>query len=371
MTHPLIASLRGRLIVSVQAYPGEPMRHPETMAQIARAAEIGGAAAIRCQGLSDISAIKGRVQVPVIGLWKEGHDGVYITPSLRHARACVMAGADVVAIDATDRPRADGRDYAQTVAELKREGALVMADCGSMEDARRAVEAGSDIVSTTLAGYTGDRGKTEGPDLELLAGIVQEFPGVPVICEGRVHTPGDAAAAIGAGAFAVIVGTAITHPTSITGWFKAAVKGARACLRVRRKGAAAPPPLPAFVWAAAVARIRPSGAGSWSARAHNGIIPRCRVAFVRYVERVSPTGAQWIDWGALARRRGGPGSRCATARRCEGHPTTGKGGRDGGRLCGSRRPGEVAQRGRRGGRRIGAGARGRRGGVPAGRDGRQ
>lgn len=228
MTHPLIASLRGRLIVSVQAYPGEPMRHPETMAQIARAAEIGGAAAIRCQGLSDISAIKGRVQVPVIGLWKEGHDGVYITPSLRHARACVMAGADVVAIDATDRPRADGRDYAQTVAELKREGALVMADCGSLEDARRAVEAGSDIVSTTLAGYTGDRGKTEGPDVELLAGIVQEFPGVPVICEGRVHTPGDAAAAIGAGAFAVIVGTGITHPTSITGWFKAAVEGARA-----------------------------------------------------------------------------------------------------------------------------------------------
>lgn len=228
MTHPLIASLRGRLIVSVQAYPGEPMRHPETMAQIARAAEIGGAAAIRCQGLSDISAIKGSVQVPVIGLWKEGHDGVYITPSLRHARACVMAGADVVAIDATDRPRVDGRDYAQTVAELKREGALVMADCGSLGDARRAVEAGSDIVSTTLAGYTGDREKTEGPDLELLASIIQEFPGVPVICEGRVHTPGDAAAAIGAGAFAVIVGTAITHPTSITGWFKAAVEGARA-----------------------------------------------------------------------------------------------------------------------------------------------
>ena len=67
--HPLIASLKGKLIVSVQAYPGEPMRHPETMAQIARAAEIGGAAAIRCQGLSDISAIKGRVDVPVIGLW--------------------------------------------------------------------------------------------------------------------------------------------------------------------------------------------------------------------------------------------------------------------------------------------------------------
>lgn len=101
----LIASLKGKLIVSAQAYPGEPMRHPETMAQIARAAELGGAAAIRCQGLADISAIKGRVKVPVIGLWKEGDEGIYITPTLRHARACSMAGADVVAIDATGRPQ--------------------------------------------------------------------------------------------------------------------------------------------------------------------------------------------------------------------------------------------------------------------------
>ena len=75
------------------------MRHPETMAQIARAAELGGAAAIRCQGLSDIAAIKGRVEIPVIGLWKEGHEGVYITPSVRHARACIAAGSDIVAID--------------------------------------------------------------------------------------------------------------------------------------------------------------------------------------------------------------------------------------------------------------------------------
>ena len=201
--HPLIASLKGKLIVSVQAYPGEPMRHPETMAQIARAAEIGGAAAIRCQGLSDISAIKGRVDVPVIGLWKEGHEGVYIT----------------------GRPRLDGLSFAETVAALREDGTLVMADCGSFEDAQRAVDAGVDIVSTTLAGYTGDRVKTDGPDLELLREVVAAFPDVPVICEGRVHTPEQAAAAIEAGAFAVIVGTAITHPTTITTGFKAAVEG--------------------------------------------------------------------------------------------------------------------------------------------------
>ncbi|MCF2711301.1 MULTISPECIES: N-acetylmannosamine-6-phosphate 2-epimerase [Schaalia] len=222
--HPIIEGLRGKLIVSVQAYPGEPMRNPETMAQIARAAEIGGAAAIRCQGLSDIAAIKGRVEVPVIGLWKEGHEGVYITPSLRHAKACRMAGADIVAIDATSRPRLDGLSFAETTAAMHAEGALVMADCGSYEDAKNAYDAGADILSTTLAGYTGDRPLTEGPDLELLAEVVAAFPDRPVICEGRVHTPADAAAALDAGAFAVIVGTAITHPTRITTWFTKAIE---------------------------------------------------------------------------------------------------------------------------------------------------
>ena len=222
--HPIIEGLRGKLIVSVQAYPGEPMRNPETMAQIARAAEIGGAAAIRCQGLSDIAAIKGRVGVPVIGLWKEGHEGVYITPSLRHAKACRMAGADIVAIDATSRPRLDGLSFAETTAAMHAEGALVMADCGSYEDAKNAYDADADILSTTLAGYTGDRPQTEGPDLELLAEVVAAFPDRPVICEGRVHTPADAAAALDAGAFAVIVGTAITHPTRITTWFTKAIE---------------------------------------------------------------------------------------------------------------------------------------------------
>lgn len=223
----LIESLRGKLIVSCQAYPGEPLRHPETMAQMALAAERGGAAAIRCQGLADISAIKGQVKVPVIGLWKEGDDGVYITPTLRHARACIMAGSDIVAIDATRRPRPDGLTYEETVAALHEDGALVMADCGSIEDARMAAAAGTDILSTTLSGYTGEREKTDGPDFELLKQMIEEFPDHPVICEGRVHTPEQAEAVIAAGAHAVVVGTAITHPTTITTWFREAVQRAQ------------------------------------------------------------------------------------------------------------------------------------------------
>lgn len=221
--HPLISSLRGQLIVSCQAYPGEPMRHPETMAQIARAAELGGAAAIRCQGLADISAIKGRVKVPVIGLWKEGENGVFITPTLRHARSCLWAGADIVAIDATSRPRPDGLTFSDVTHRLHEEGALVMADCGSLDDIRLAAEAGADILSTTLAGYTPDRDKTDGPDIELLNQAIAEFPDHPVICEGRVHTPAQAAEVMEAGAWAVVVGTAITHPLSITGWFRSAI----------------------------------------------------------------------------------------------------------------------------------------------------
>jgi N-acylglucosamine-6-phosphate 2-epimerase len=223
----LIERLKGQLIVSCQAYMGEPLRHPETMAQMARAAELGGAGAIRCQGLADIAAIKGRVEVPVIGLWKEGHEGVYITPTLRHARACVAAGADVVAIDATDRPRPDGRTFEQTVADLRAcEETLVMADCATIEDVRRAVACGCDLVSTTLSNGTAaiDCTMADGPDLPLLRQAAREFPGFPVVCEGRVHSPADARDALDAGAWAVVVGTAITHPTSITSWFVDALK---------------------------------------------------------------------------------------------------------------------------------------------------
>ncbi|WP_022859042.1 N-acetylmannosamine-6-phosphate 2-epimerase [Bifidobacterium magnum] len=221
--HPLIEHLRGGLVVSCQAYPGEPLRHPETMAQMALAAEAGGARAIRCQGLADIAAIKGQVKVPVIGIWKEGDEGVYITPTLRHARCCAGAGADIVALDATRRPRPDGRSYAETVCALHDDGTLVMADCGSLADAEQAVEAGSDLISTTLAGYTGERAKTDGPDLELLYAMLERFPDVPVICEGRIHTPTQLREVMDAGAWAAVVGTAITHPTSITGWFTAAL----------------------------------------------------------------------------------------------------------------------------------------------------
>lgn len=220
-----LQQLRGRLIVSCQAYPGEPMRDPRTMAQVAQSAVIGGARAVRVQGIADIQQVRSAVEVPVIGLWKDGRDGVFITPTLRHALACANAGAHVVALDGTRRPRPDGLTLAETVRGIHSDShALVMADCGSVEDALAAAEAGADLIGTTLAGYTGEREKTVGPDFELLAQLAAAKLDRPVIAEGRISTPEQARSALEAGAYAVVVGTAITHPASITGWFVGALE---------------------------------------------------------------------------------------------------------------------------------------------------
>ncbi len=225
LTPSELQALRGKLIVSAQAYPGEPMRTPSTMAQVAASAVIGGAAAVRVQGLADVQFTRSAVEVPVIGLWKDGHDGVFITPTARHALAVANAGAHIVAIDGTRRERPDGLTLKATIDMVHEQShALVMADCGSLADALNAAEAGADLIGTTLAGYTGEREKTAGPDLDLLAAIAMAGLGIPLIAEGRIHTPAQARAALDMGAFAVVVGTAITHPASITGWFDAAMR---------------------------------------------------------------------------------------------------------------------------------------------------
>ena len=226
--HPLVSALEGTLIVSCQAYPGEPMRDPRTMAQVAAAVQAGGASAVRAQGLEDIRAVKQAVDVPVIGIWKDGAEGVFITPTLEHCRAVVDAGADILALDGTTRPRPDGLTLAQTVAAVReRFDGPLMADCDSVESALLAADLGIEIIGTTLAGYTPARARTTGPDLALLEQLATTLPETSLlIAEGRIHTPDHAAAAKTAGARAVVVGTAITHPTTITRWFHHAITDA-------------------------------------------------------------------------------------------------------------------------------------------------
>lgn len=213
-----LASIKGQLVVSCQAYPGEPMQSPTIMAAVAQAVVEGGARGVRAQGIEDLKAIRPLVDVCLIGLVKRGSDGVFITPTVADALDCVTAGADIVAVDGTRRDRPDGQSLAATVAAVHASGALVMADCGSLGDALYSIAAGADCVGTTLAGYTGERPVTRGPDLDLLAQLVANVD-VPVIAEGRIRNPDDALACLNAGAYAVAVGTAITHPTRIAQTF--------------------------------------------------------------------------------------------------------------------------------------------------------
>lgn len=226
----LLEQLRGRLVVSCQAYPGEPMLDPKTMAQVAQSAVIGGAVGIRGKGLDDLRAMRDAVDVPIIGLVKVGDTGVYITPTLKDCLEVAATGCEIVALDGTRRPRPDGRTLAETIVGLKAEypDILVMADCGSLGDAQAAAEAGADVLGTTLAGYSGERPKTEGPDWECIDEILAfgREVGRPVFVEGRIHTKEQAAETIRRGAWSVVVGTAITHPATITRWFADAVDGA-------------------------------------------------------------------------------------------------------------------------------------------------
>lgn len=220
----LLRTLEGELIVSCQAYPGEPLRDSDAMARVAESVVLGGAVAVRAQGISDIERIRASIDVPVIGLWKIGTEGVFITPTLASALAVAHAGAHVVALDATSRERPNGEALATIVDAIHSETeALVMGDIGGEDSARYAIEAGVDVVATTLAGHTGERPSGGGPDFDLIA-TVAAFSPVPVIGEGRIHSPAEARQAIDYGAHAVVVGTAITHPRSITEWFVDAVR---------------------------------------------------------------------------------------------------------------------------------------------------
>lgn len=218
----LTAALRGRLIVSCQAPPGDPMRETATLVRLALSAVAGGGAAIRANEPAVVAAITEAVDLPVIGLWKDGDVGVYITPTVRHALAVAEAGAAVVAADATDRPRPDGSAFADIVEAVHAAGALVMADVSTFEEGVTAAAQGADFVSTTLSGYVPGTPKQTGPDLGLVAALSAAID-VPVVAEGRINTPEEAAEALRLGAHSVVVGTAITAPTALTARFVAGI----------------------------------------------------------------------------------------------------------------------------------------------------
>jgi N-acylglucosamine-6-phosphate 2-epimerase len=214
--------VRGRLVVSCQALPGMPFDDPAVLALTAREAAIGGAAAIRANAPANIRAVRAAVALPIIGLFKERLPGfdVYITPTLASAVEAVRAGSDVIALDATARPRQGGETLPDIVRGLHAMGVPVLGDIGTLDDALYAVDAGVDAVATTLRGLTG------GPPLEALDLLRQVVAKVslPVLQEGGVVTPAEARSALDHGAWAVVVGRAITMPHFLTERFARALE---------------------------------------------------------------------------------------------------------------------------------------------------
>ncbi len=217
-------AVKGKLIVSCQALEDEPLHGAGVMAKMAVAAKLGGAAAIRANGPADISAIKAAVDLPVIGLYKQGDSGVYITPTFEAAAEIAAAGADVIALDCTDRPRPDGLPVSQLLERIQRELKVpIFADVSTLAEAKAAADMGVAMMAPTLSGYTDQSPAQAAPDFDLLERMIETLA-LPVIAEGRIHTPQQARRAMDMGAWAVVVGSAITRPRMITARFAAALE---------------------------------------------------------------------------------------------------------------------------------------------------
>jgi N-acylglucosamine-6-phosphate 2-epimerase len=219
----ILEGLAGGLIVSVQAAPESLLNTPETIALLACVAQENGAAAVRVEGAARIGAVRRAVGVPVIGLVKRTYPGFapYITATAREVAEAAAAGADIIAFDATPRARPGGLSTAALIASIRAYGALAMADCADVADARRAAADGAAIVGSTLCGYTEATRGTPLPALDLVRAMreVDRF----TICEGGVGSPHDVTAAFAAGADAVAVGTAITNVDALVQQFVGAV----------------------------------------------------------------------------------------------------------------------------------------------------
>jgi N-acylglucosamine-6-phosphate 2-epimerase len=223
----MTSTLSRGLIVSCQALPDEPLFGAQHMAAMARAAQMGGAVGIRANGPADIAAIRAAVDLPMIGLFKQDIPGceVRITPTLAHADQVANAGADIIAFDATWRARPGHLTVKALIDHIHTKlNKMALADVATIGEGQEAVEAGADFVATTLSGYTAYSPSQPGPDFALLERLVKQLH-LPVIAEGRIATPEQAAQALKLGAYAVVVGGAITRPQWITAQFADALKG--------------------------------------------------------------------------------------------------------------------------------------------------
>ena len=225
-------TIKGKMIISCQAVEGEPLYVEEKsiMYLMARAAKMAGTPAIRTSSVRDVIAIKEETGLPVIGLIKIQYDGFdsYITPTMKEVDELVEAKSDVIALDCTQRQRGDGKSVDEFVSEVRAKypDIPLMADISTYEEGMNAAKLGVDIVGTTMSGYTAYSPKIDGPDYELMKRLANDCP-VPVIGEGKIHTPSQAVEALNTGVWSIVVGGAITRPLEIAQRFMREIEAKR------------------------------------------------------------------------------------------------------------------------------------------------
>ncbi|MGA9406878.1 MAG: N-acetylmannosamine-6-phosphate 2-epimerase [Bacteroidota bacterium] len=227
----VIEKLKNGVIVLCHSEGDEPFNFPDYIAAFARAAEMGGAVGIRVQGFDNITSVRSAVALPVIGISRGTYEDGWalITPDVSDVQSLINAGADIVALDVTQRIRPNGMDGFEFLELVrKRFKVPLIADVSTYIEGVRAAELGADIVATTLSGYTQytEERTDDFPDFNLIERLTAEID-VPVIAEGRIWSPSEAAHALKCGAYAVVVGSAITRPRVITQRFVEVLKNLR------------------------------------------------------------------------------------------------------------------------------------------------
>ena len=213
----ILESLKGGLIVSCQVQHDDPIYTDNMVVKMAEAAQWAGAVGIRANSPEQIRAIKEAVDLPMIGLWKVWHDDtdVFITPTMKEAKAIWEAGAEIIALDCTAQVTHEGTQAWDLIKEVKKEipEAIILSDVSNYEEAKRAIENGADIVAPTLYGYTKETAHIEEPNMREFARMCRDFKDdAYVMMEGHLYTPEDAMKCIFLGAHSVVVGSAITRP---------------------------------------------------------------------------------------------------------------------------------------------------------------
>ncbi|NOU65794.1 putative N-acetylmannosamine-6-phosphate 2-epimerase [Paenibacillus sp. LMG 31461] len=223
----ILEMIKGKLVVSCQALPEEPLHSPFIMGRMSYAAYLGGASGIRANSVADIHEIKKHVDLPIIGIIKQVYDGsdVFITPTMKEVDALCQEGVDMIAMDATDRIRPDGSTISELFPQIKKKykNQLFMADCSTYEEAVTAVELGFDSVGTTLCGYTEATKGKPLPNFELAQKLVTTLS-VPIIAEGGISTPEELKRLFDLGIYSAVVGSIITRPMEITKRFVKAIQ---------------------------------------------------------------------------------------------------------------------------------------------------